>query len=329
MPHPVDPIDLSPLKTCPISSRKRLVKVDDFARPWKKGGRFRDFLETLPAILAGDDVRSVIAAIARAGETKAPVILGMGGHVIKVGLGPLIIDFMDRGVVTAAAMNGAGIIHDLEVALCGETSEDVGASLGDGSFGMGRETCAFLSDAIRSAGRTSMGLGEAVGRSILDARLPFTEKSILAAGARLGLPVTVHVAMGTDILHMHPEFDPGACGRASHLDFRTFAAMVAGLEGGVYMNVGSAVMLPEIFLKAISLARNLGHRVEKFTAVNMDFIHHYRPATNVVNRPTALGGRGFNLIGRHEIMLPLIAAGVIEQTGDQTPAGVDSTTHDD
>ena len=237
----------------------------------------------------------------------------MGAHVIKVGLNPIVIDLMERRLITGVAMNGAGIIHDVELAMVGRTSEDVAAALDDGSFGMARETCTFLSEAITSARDKSTGLGEAVGRTILEKQLPLMEKSILAAGARLGIPVTVHVAIGTDILHMHPGFDPQATGAATHLDFRLFSSIVATLDKGVYLNVGSAVILPELFLKATTLVRNLGYTLEDFTTVNLDFIKHYRPLTNVVNRPTAKGGRGINLVGHHEILIPLIAAGIIEE----------------
>lgn len=237
----------------------------------------------------------------------------MGAHVIKVGLGPVIIDLMERGVIHALALNGAGIIHDFELAFAGQTSEDVAAALGDGSFGMARETCGFLGEAIHDGAREGLGLGQAVGRRILADRLPHADKSLLAAGARLGIPVTVHVAIGTDIIHMHPQFDPAAAGETSHRDFRTFTGVVATLAHGVYLNVGSAVILPEIFLKALTLARNLGHHVAPLTTVNLDFIRQYRPMTNVVQRPTLEGGRGIGLVGHHEILLPLIAAGVIER----------------
>jgi hypothetical protein len=212
-------------------------------------------------------------------------------------------------------MNGAGIIHDLELATVGQTSEDVAAALGDGSFGMARETCAVLAEALAAAEKNATGLGGAVGRAILEKKLPLMDQSILAAGARLGIPVTVHVAIGTDIVHMHPGFDPARAGAATHHDFRLFAAIVSTLEQGVYLNVGSAVILPEIFLKATTLVRNLGHPLADITTVNLDFIKHYRPLTNVISRPTAKGGRGINLVGHHEILLPLIAAGVIEQIG--------------
>jgi deoxyhypusine synthase len=237
----------------------------------------------------------------------------MGAHVIKVGLNPLIIDLMERGIITSVAMNGAGIIHDVELAMIGQTSEDVAAALGDGSFGMARETCAFLGEAIKTVKGNKTGLGQAVGRTIIDRQLPLMDKSILAAGIRLDIPVTVHVAIGTDIIHMHPDFDPQKTGAATHRDFRQFSSIVATLEKGVYLNVGSAVILPEIFLKAITLVRNLEYKLKEFTTVDLDFIKHYRPLTNVVARPTATGGQGISLVGHHEILLPLIAAGVIEQ----------------
>jgi hypothetical protein len=307
------PIDLSRVKTYSLSERPSKVSTSEFAQIWEKGSSFKDFLDRLPDILAGSHIKAVVSAIADAHQKQKTVIFAMGGHVTKVGLNPVVIDLMERGVITAVAMNGAGIIHDSELAMVGRTSEDVAAAIGDGRFGMARETCAFLNEALHRDGQNSAGLGEAVGRSILEKKLPLADQSILAAGARLGIPVTVHVAIGTDIIHMHPGFDAEATGKASHRDFRTFTSAVATLQEGVYLNVGSAVILPEVFLKALTLARNLDHKITAFTAVNMDFIRHYRPITNVVNRPTAHGGQGFNLIGHHEIMLPLIAAGVIEQ----------------
>jgi len=306
------PIDLSGIKTYPLSERKSKVSTDHFATKWSKGSGFKKFLESLPDILAGSDIRSVIASIANAYRANRTVIFAMGAHVIKVGLNPVVIDLMERGIISSVAMNGAGIIHDLEIAMAGQTSEDVAASLGTGNFGMVRETCSFLGEAIQAADREKAGLGKAVGNSIVQNNLQYMDKSILAAGARLNIPVTIHIAIGTDIIHMHPEFDPGKAGGASHRDFRTYASAVASLENGVYMNVGSAVILPEIFLKAVTLVRNLGHALDQFTSVNMDFVKQYRPMTNVVTRPTAQGGQGFNLIGHHEIMLPIIAAGVIE-----------------
>jgi hypothetical protein len=229
-----------------------------------------------------------IAAVAEAGRARKPVIFGMGAHVIKTGLSPIVIDLMTRGVITGVALNGAGIIHDLEIAMAGRTSEEVGVGLESGSFGMAAETADFLSRAV-AVGDT--GLGRSVGEAIAAAQLPFADQSILATGRRLGLPVTVHVAIGTDIIHMHPGFDAARTGAASHLDFRILAAEVAGIEGGVYVNAGSAVILPEVFLKALNVARNLGHTVNRFTTVNLDFIRHYRPMVNVVagRRPRRQG----------------------------------------
>ena len=309
------PLDLEQVTTYSLKDRKSKVSTNDFAKTWQKGSSFQTFLESLPSILAGEEMLSVISAIVNASRNGKTIIFGMGAHVIKVGLNPIVIDLMQRGVITSVAMNGAGIIHDLELAMVGQTSEDVAAALDDGSFGMAAETCAFLGDAIHLAEKKSIGLGAAVGESILDNSLPMADNSILATGARLGIPVTVHVAIGTDIIHMHPQFDAAKAGAASHRDFRILAAIVASLEDGVYLNVGSAVILPEIFLKATTLVRNLGHPLNKFTTANLDFNRHYRPLTNVVHRPTARGGRGINLVGHHEIMIPLIAAGIIEGLG--------------
>jgi hypothetical protein len=300
------------MKTYSISKRKSLVTATDFATPWVKGGKFSAFLKGLPAILAGVDLAAVIDAIAAARGGGKTVILAMGAHVIKVGLSPVIVDLMQRGIVSAVAMNGAGIIHDTEIAIAGQTSEDVACALDDGSFGMARETARYLNASIQLADARQSGLGAAVGRFLVEQQPPHIGESILAAGARLNIPVTVHVAFGTDILHMHPEFDAAKTGAATHRDFQQLAAAVATLDQGVHLNVGSAVILPEVFLKALTVARNLGHELKHFTTVNLDFIRHYRPMTNVVSRPTARGGRGINLVGHHEIMVPLIAAGLIE-----------------
>ena len=312
-PKHYNPLEIPALSTYPLADRTSKVSVADFAVPWQKGGGFADFLNRLPAVLAAADLNYVIDALVLAYARRRPVLFGMGAHVIKVGLNPLVIDLMQRGVISAVAMNGAGIIHDFELAYAGKTSEDVSASLADGRFGMAAETGEYLSRAVKTAASEKIGLGRAVGRMILNSGLPHMDHSILACACRLGIPVTVHVAMGTDILHMHPGFDPAAAGEASHRDFRIFAAVVADLYQGVYLNVGSAVILPEVFLKAQTLVRNLGHRISQVTTVNIDFIRQYRPLTNVVSRPTAESGRGFNLTGPHELLLPLIAAGVIEQ----------------
>jgi hypothetical protein len=307
------PIDLNGVKSYNLTDRESLVSTDDFAKPWRKGASYGEFLSRLPDILAGKQLKQVISALVSAYRADRTVIFGMGAHVIKVGLNPVVIDLMERGVISSVAMNGAGIIHDLELAMVGQTSEDVASALEDGSFGMARETCEFLAEALDASGTEDLGLGRSVGRLILAKKLPLMDKSILAAGARLDIPVTVHVAIGTDIIHMHPGFDPARAGAATHRDFRMFAGIVSTLEQGVYLNVGSAVILPEIFLKATTLVRNLGHALANFTTVNLDFIKHYRPLTNVVSRPTSRGGQGINLVGHHEILLPLIAAGVIEE----------------
>jgi hypothetical protein len=244
------------------------------------------------------------------------VIWGLGAHVIKVGLAPVVIDLMERGFVTAIATNGAGVVHDFEVAVAGRTSEDVEAGLGTGAFGMARETGDEVNRAIVEGDRDGLGLGAAMGR-YLSTRRPrprHLDASLLAAAWRLGLPATVHVAIGTDIVHMHPACEPGALGRATHLDFRVFAGEVARLGGGgVYLNVGSAVVLPEVFLKAVTLARNLGHRLADFATANLDFLQSYRPGTNVVERPVAGTGRGYRLTGHHEILVPLLAAALVEK----------------
>jgi deoxyhypusine synthase len=306
------PLNWDGLKTYSFSKRKSLVAAEDFASPWKKDGSFRSFLKGLPAILAGADLTAVIEAISTAHRSGNTVIFAMGAHVIKVGLNPVVIDLMQQGIISAVAMNGAGIIHDTEIALAGKTSEDVACALDDGSFGMARETAECLNAAIDLADAQKTGLGCAVGQYLNEQQPPHVEDSILATGARLNIPVSVHVAFGTDIIHMHPRFDAAKTGAATHRDFQQLAAVVATLEKGVHLNVGSAVILPEVFLKALTVARNLGHHLEHFTTVNLDFIRHYRPMTNVLSRPTAKGGRGINLVGHHEIMVPLIAAGIIE-----------------
>jgi deoxyhypusine synthase len=299
-----------------VSARRRKSKlaVQQEVTPHRAGASFADFVSGLPDVLGAADLRAAIKATARAHARDRTVLWGIGAHVIKVGLAPLIVDLLERGLATAISMNGAGCVHDLELAMMGRTSEDVAASLDDGSFGMARETSENLNGAIRAGADDGLGMGAAVGREILSGRYPHKGRSILAAAARLEIPVTVHVAIGTDIHHMHPSADGAALGATSHRDFETLAGIVATLQDGVVFNVGSAVVLPEVFLKALSLARNLGHPVRRFTAVDIDFIRQYRPTVNVVGRPTRLGGRGFSLVGHHEILLPLLAAGIIEAT---------------
>jgi hypothetical protein len=306
-------LSLDGVRTYTLASRPSKVGVDLFGRPHVKGAPLTTFLDSLPRILAGDTLRALASRILRAREGGKPILWGIGAHVIKTGLSPILIDLMERGFVTGLAMNGAGIVHDFEIAVAGKTSEEVADSLGSGAFGMARETGEEVNRAITRGVRRGLGLGAAVGTHLLRARPPHARMSLLANACRLGIPVTVHVAIGTDIVHMHPACDPAAVGRGSHLDFRAFAALVAQLGGGgVYLNVGSAVVLPEVFLKAVTLARNLGHQLRGFTTANLDFIQGYRPTTNVVDRPTRGAGRGFRLTGHHEILVPLLAAALIE-----------------
>ncbi len=306
-------LDTSRIKTYSLKDRPSKVRVDDFAKPHHPGASFKDFFSSLPNILGAQHLKDVVAALVQARKDQRPVMLGMGAHSIKVGLNPVIIDLMERGIITSLALNGAGIIHDFELAFVGQTSEDVDKEILSGAFGMAEETGSMLNQAIASASDDE-GIGACVGRMIQAGNFPYKDKSLLAVGHRLGVPITVHVAIGTDIIHMHPSFDGRALGAAAHRDFLTFCALVSELEGGAYINLGSAVLLPEIFLKAVTLCRNLGHPLRHFTTVNMDFVQHYRPNTNVVRRPTQGGGRGFALTGHHELMLPLLAAALIEHS---------------
>lgn len=305
-------IDTSKIKTYSLKSRQSKVRINDFSKPFSQGGSFRDFLSSLPDILAAKHLKEVAAAVVQARKNHRPVMLGMGAHSIKVGLNPVLIDLMERKIITSLALNGAGIIHDFELAFMGQTSEDVDREILSGAFGMAEETASMINQAINAAAQNE-GIGAAVGRMIQQSDFPYKNKSLLAAGSRLGVPVTVHVAIGTDIIHMHSSFDGKATGAAAQNDFLSFCSLVSELEGGVYINLGSAVLLPEIFLKAVTLARNLGKQLQHFTTVNMDFVQHYRPNTNVVRRPTQNGGKGYAITGHHEIMLPLLAAAVIEQ----------------
>jgi hypothetical protein len=310
------PLSLDGISTWPLASRKGRVARASFARPHRRGAPLAAFLDGLPRILAGEALRALRDEVLRARARRRPVIWGLGAHVIKVGLAPVVIDLMKRGFVTAVATNGAGVVHDFEVAVAGRTSEDVAAGLGTGEFGMARETGEEVNRAIVEGDGDGLGLGAAVGR-YLSTRRPrplHLDASLLAAAWRLGVPATVHVAIGTDVVHMHPACDPAALGRATHLDFRTFAGEVARLGGGgVYLNVGSAVVLPEVFLKAVTLARNLGHRLADFATANLDFLQSYRPGVNVVERPVAGTGRGYRLTGHHEILVPLLAAALVER----------------
>jgi len=313
MPFPYEEFDLSGIQTYPIKSRRSKARVEDFARASAPHGSFAAFLDSLPRTLAARDFNAIVHALVDAKRAGAGAVWGLGAHVIKTGLGPVLIDLMERGFVSAIATNGASIIHDFEVAISGATSEDVDESLGPGRFGMADETGRLLNRAINDGVGEGLGIGQAVAR-FLSARQPqFAKQSILAAAARLDIPVTVHIAIGTDIIHMHPGASGAALGEGSLRDFRYFVSNVARLEEGVYLNCGSAVVLPEVFLKAVAIARNRGIALAKLTTVNLDFIRSYRPQTNVVARPTAGTGRGYSLVGHHELMIPLLAAAVVER----------------
>jgi hypothetical protein len=313
VPFPYEEFDLSGVHTYPLASRTSKAKVADFATAYVKGAGLSGLVESLPHMLGASDFRAVVSAIVDARASGGGVIWGFGAHVIKVGLGPTLIDLAERGFVSALATNGAGIIHDFEIALGGATSEDVDAALGPGRFGMAEETGRLLNRAINEGVRQGLGLGQAVGTYLANTHPPFAASSVTAAAARLGIPLTAHVAIGTDIIHMHPDASGAAIGEGSLRDFRYFASNVARLDHGVYLNCGSAVVLPEVFLKAVALARNAGVALSGLTTVNLDFVRSYRPQTNVVSRPPAgTGGRGYSLVGHHEILIPLLAAALIE-----------------
>jgi hypothetical protein len=309
MSAPYEEFDLSGVHTYPLASRSSKAHAEDFARPVSATVTFKDWFESLPNILGGLDIRRVVAAISAARDRKAGIVWGIGAHVIKTGLSPVLIDLMERGYVSALAMNGAGIIHDFEVALAGATSEVVDAALGPGRFGMAEETGRILNEVIRSGARAQKGLGQAVSEYLGEHPPPHASRSLAAAAHRLQIPLTVHVAIGTDIIHMHPLASGAAIGETTLRDFRYFTTSVARLAGGVYLNCGSAVVLPEVFLKAVALVRNQGIALDNLTTVNIDFLRMYRPQTNVVSRPVAgTGGAGISLVGHHEILIPLIAA---------------------
>jgi len=310
------PLKPDRVRTYPLASRASKVSVRDFAKVPRAGATIRQWVNALPRILAGKTFRGVVAALKRARAKRKPIIWGLGGHVIKCGLSPVLIDLLKGGFVTALAMNGAALIHDFEVALVGATSEDVPAVLGRGQFGMAEETGRLINEAIIAGDQDGIGIGEAVSRFLVrDRRAGFRKYSLLAAAYRARVPVTAHVAIGTDIIHNHPAIDPRALGAATHRDFLLLASLVKAMDGGgVYLNVGSAVVLPEVFLKCFSLVANLGRAPRGITTVNLDFIPHYRPMQNVVLRPTAgpktgrHASRGYSLIGHHELMIPLLAA---------------------
>jgi hypothetical protein len=306
------PLDLSGLHTIPIQARGGKVRVEDFAKPYSTGG-VPAWLNSLPRILAADSFRAVVESLLAARAHGKMILWGLGGHVIKCGLAPILIDLMRRGYATAFALNGAAAIHDFEIAIAGQTSEDVEAVLPDGRFGTAEETGREMNAALHS----EHGFGEALGRhleKIADPR--FAGSSLLCETYRTSTPVTVHVAIGTDTPHTHPKAQGDAIGRASLHDFRLLCTLVKELNnGGVYLNVGSAVLLPEVFLKAVSVVRNLENPLANFTTVNFDFLQHYRPRVNVVERPHARsGGKGYAITGHHELMIPLLAAALIERS---------------
>jgi hypothetical protein len=309
---PYEEFDLSGVRTYPLASRKSKANAADFAAPYVPGSGVRALLASLPNILGAADFMAVAGALRAAHEGGRGIIWGLGAHVIKTGLSPVLIDLMERGFVSALATNGAGVIHDFELALSGATSEDVEEALGPGRFGMAEETGTLLNAAITEGVGEGMGLGQAVGRRLRDIRPSHERLSLLAAAARLDIPVTVHVGIGTDIIHMHKDASGAAIGEGSLRDFRYFVSSVARLAGGVYLNCGSAVVLPEVFLKAVALARNQGAPLDGLTTVNLDFTRLYRPQTNVVSRPVAGIGKGYSLVGHHEIMIPLLAAALVE-----------------
>src|SRR3972149_3726072 len=309
------PVSLKKVRTYPLEKRKSKVSFNVLATPPLKGDTFIGFIRKLPDILAVNDFKSTVRAVVKARHNNRPVILGMGAHPIKVGLSPVIIDLMEKDIITAIATNGACIVHDFELSFIGRTSEDVQEELQKATFGMARETGRYLNRAIKEGAKKEYVIGKAVGEFIYKRGLRFKEKSIFATAYELNIPATVHVAIGTDIIHMHPDADGLAIGEGSLRDFRLLTAVVSDLEGGVYINLGSAVVMPEVFLKALTVARNLGSKVEDITTVNMDFIQHYRPRENVLRRPTIKKGSPYALTGHHEIMFPLLATAIIEEIG--------------
>ena len=303
------PFSRDGLETYPIRSRESKVQIENFARVFSPEEPFSRFIESLPDILAGKDFKGFLELMGRAKKRQKAIIFALGAHVMKVGLNPVIIKMMEEGWITALALNGAGIIHDFEISLAGHTSEDVANQIKDGRFGMAEETGNLLNSAINSAREKDMGLGEAVGAFIESSDFPHKGLSILAVAYRLNIPTTVHVAIGTDISHFHPRADGASLGKASMRDFLLFCSVCENLEGGgVFINIGSAVVLPEVFLKAVSCVRNKGVALADFSTAVFDFRHHYRPYENVVKRPLGKKGRGFYFIGHHEIMIPILAS---------------------
>ena len=297
------------LKTLSIKERKSLVEVKDFARPVSPGSGFNDFLKSLPNFLAAKDLLEFCSHVQKAKKKDKPIILGLGAHTVKVGLSPVIIDLMDKGWISALTVNGAFMIHDFEIALAGKTSENVADNLHKGTFGNTEETGAFLSAALKKGAEQHTGAGEAVGLFLNRSDFPFNRYSLLYNAYKLSIPVTVHPAIGTDFIHYHPDFDGAAAGKTAETDFLLFSSLVSGLnDGGIYINAGSAVILPEVFLKAVAFCTAQGRELKNFYTAVFDFNKHYRPAENVVSRPVLNGGKGYYFIGHHEIMIPLLAA---------------------
>jgi len=310
--YKIEPLDLSRIATYPLATRPSKVTADDLARAVKAGDSLKDFFDGLPNILAARELRELAQLIREAKAKRRAIIVGLGGHVIKTGLAPVLIDLLQRGYVTALAMNGSAMIHDFEIALVGATSEDVDATLGEGSFGMAEETGRIINEATKEGARDQIGMGEAIGRQLSAMNPAHAQQSLMHAAYAAEVPVTVHVAIGTDIIHIHPNADGAAIGQTTLYDFQLLCSIVRELDGGgVYLNLGSAVLLPEVFLKTVTVVRNLGFRLQDFSTANFDFIQQYRPLTNVVRRPVAGSGRGFSFTGHHEIMIPLLAASIL------------------
>ncbi len=313
----VKPFDLNHIQSYKLKDRSSKVGIHEFSRPFKKGAAFSEFLQSLPAILGAQKLKDLAVAIVDAKKKGKSILWGLGGHVIKTGLAPIIVDLMDKGLVTSLALNGSCLIHDFEIAAIGSTSEDVEVQLQTGAFGMAEETGYEINQAIKEGVSDGLGIGESIGRRLQKLAPAFGGYSLLLQAYLRKIPVTVHVTIGADIIHNHPNVSPSDIGEGSHRDFRLFAAMIANLdEGGVYLNCGSAVTLPEVFLKCVALVRNSGRKLQDFTTANLDFIQHYRPMENVIKRPVMNGGRGIPLTGHHEIMIPLLAACLIELMDD-------------
>jgi hypothetical protein len=306
-------IDVKKVKTYPLKMRFSKVRAKEFAGMPRAKKSFTAFYDSLPHILKADDLRSVVDAVIKARKANKSVIFMAGAHVIKCGLNPVLIELLKKKVVTCICLNGAGLIHDFEIALQGKTSEDVAENLKNGSFGMGRETAEFINQAVSEGVGGGLGLGEAVASKINASKLPFKQLSLLCNAHKLNVPVCVFVATGTDIIHQHPSFDAGLTAQGSLRDFHTLTENICNInKGGVVLNFGSAVILPEVFLKALNLARNLRNKVKDFTTANFDMIYHYRPSQNICQRPVLSGGNGYYIIGHHEVMLPLLAQAIIE-----------------